>query len=49
MVKGKKGLGLGKGLESLIEIPEEIEKADQPEIYLKISQVEPNRKQPRKN
>ena len=49
MGKGKKGLGLGKGLESLIEIPEEIEKADQPEIYLKISQVEPNRKQPRKN
>ena len=36
MVKGKKGLGLGKGLESLIEIPEEIEKADQPEIYFDI-------------
>ncbi|MCI8674401.1 MAG: ParB/RepB/Spo0J family partition protein [Lachnospiraceae bacterium] len=50
MVKGKKGLG--KGIESLIEdygVPQEIEKAEQPDIYLKISQVEPNRKQPRKN
>lgn len=50
MVKGKKGLG--KGIESLIEdygVPQEIEKAEQPDVYLKISQVEPNRKQPRKN
>lgn len=50
MVKGKKGLG--KGIESLIEdygMPQEIEKSDQPDVYLKISQVEPNRKQPRKN
>ena len=50
MVKGKKGLG--KGIESLIEdygVPQKIEKAEQPDIYLKISQVEPNRKQPRKN
>lgn len=50
MVKGKKGLG--KGIESLIEdygMPQEIEKTEQPEVYLKISQVEPNRKQPRKN
>lgn len=50
MVKGKKGLG--KGLDSLIEdygVPQEIEKADRPDFYLKISQVEPNRKQPRKN
>ena len=40
MVKGKKGLG--KGIESLIEdygVPQEIEKAEQPDIYLKISQV----------
>lgn len=50
MVKGKKGLG--KGLDSLIEdygVPQEIEKADHPDVYLKISQVEPNKKQPRKN
>lgn len=50
MVKGKKGLG--KGLDSLIEdygVPQEIEKAEHPDVYLKISQVEPNRKQPRKN
>lgn len=50
MVKGKKGLG--KGIESLIEdygMPQEIEKTEQPEVYLKISQVEPNRRQPRKN
>ena len=50
MVKGKKGLG--KGLDSLIEdygVPQEIEKVDRPDVYLKISQVEPNRKQPRKN
>lgn len=43
---------MGKGIESLIEdygVPQEIEKAEQPDIYLKISQVEPNRKQPRKN
>lgn len=50
MVKGKKGLG--KGIESLIEdygMPQEIEKTEQPDVYLKISQVEPNRRQPRKN
>lgn len=50
MVKGKKGLG--KGIESLIEdygVPQEIEKAEQPDVYLKISLVEPNRRQPRKN
>lgn len=50
MVKGKKGLG--KGIESLIEnygVPQEIEKSDRPDFFLKISQVEPNRRQPRKN
>lgn len=52
MVKGKKGLG--KGIDSLIQdhlmdLPQEKEKAEHPDLYLKLSQVEPNRKQPRKN
>lgn len=52
MVKGKRGLG--KGIDSLIqdhsmELPQETEKAERPDLYLKLSQVEPNRSQPRKN
>jgi len=45
--------GLGKGLDTLIpkaEIITEIaEEAVQPDLYVKISKVEPNRNQPRKN
>lgn len=52
MVKGKKGLG--KGIESLIEDYEtetlqETEKEVSPDLFLKITQIEPNRMQPRKS
>ncbi len=46
--------GLGKGIESLIQsqIPEAIEETareNQPDTYLKVTMIDPNRRQPRKN
>ena len=47
--------GLGKGLDSLISNkagnipPESGKKSEKPDMMLKISQVEPNREQPRKS
>lgn len=53
MVKGK--MGLGKGIESLIQdhsldMPDEMSKSgeQQPDTYLSLAQIEPNRSQPRK-
>jgi len=53
MVKGKKGLG--RGIESLIQdytldMPEELAKVqgEEPDTSLKLTQIEPNRNQPRK-